>query len=102
MTADATRLGGSAASSYVSRIRRVRVASASDGHRVKGPLRARCPAGTQVVSGGAAVEGAVRGVALAQSTPAGRRGWVAVADRRGRWTAPWRLVMRAICVAGGS
>jgi hypothetical protein len=101
-TADeATRLGGAPATAYLARVKTVRATTRTDGLSTKGPLTARCPVGTRIVSGGAAVDGVVRGVAIIRSSPAGHREWVAAADRYRRSTAPWRLVVTAICAAGG-
>jgi hypothetical protein len=71
-TADnATALGGLPSSAYVSDITTVRATSGTDARRTKGPLSAQCPVGTRVMSGGATVHGAVRGVAIVRSAPRG-------------------------------
>jgi hypothetical protein len=98
---DAQLLAGLSASAYLSRIKVVRVASSTSQRRTKGPIAARCPSGMRVMSGGAAVDGTSHGVAIARSAPNGREDWVAVANSYRRPTAPWRLVVTAICVAGG-
>jgi hypothetical protein len=99
--ANAQALGGTAAGSYLSKITVVRAATATSGLRVKGPIAARCPAGMTIVSGGAAVDGTSRGVAIARSAPSTGDEWVAVASTYRRPAAPWRLVVTAVCVSGG-
>lgn len=98
---DAQALGGLKSSTYLSRVRIQRVASATDTGATKGPVTARCPSGTRIVGGGAAVEGASRGVAIVRSAPNDKAGWVAVADAYDDAGTPWRLVVTAICAAGG-
>jgi hypothetical protein len=98
---DATTLAGAPSSRYVSRIQTIHAVSATDAQGTKGPVRAICPAGTRVVSGGAAARGAIRGVSIVRSTPTGSRGWVAVATMDRASPTPWRLVVTAICAVGG-
>lgn len=98
---DARTLAGLGSSRYVSRVRTVRVASGSDRRRTKGPLAARCPAGMRLLSGGAAVDGTSRGVAITRSAPNGSQDWVAVADTYRAPKTTWRLVVTALCAAGG-
>lgn len=99
--ADATQLGGLSKWAYLSKIETTQASSATDTRAWKGPLTARCPFATHVVSGGAAVEGSVSGVAIVRSAPAGTEAWVAAASGGRRSTAPWRLVVHAICATGG-
>jgi hypothetical protein len=99
---DAQSLGGAAASAYLSRIMIVRAASSANQQRTKGPIAARCPTGMRIVAGGAAVDGTSHGVAIARSAPNGDQDWVAVANSYHRPTVPWRLVVSAVCVAGGA
>jgi hypothetical protein len=73
--------------------------SLRDAQPSKGPLIARCPAGTRVVSGGAAVRGAARGVALVANAPDGDAAWMATAVATTRRV--WRLVVTAVCATGG-
>lgn len=99
--ADAARLGGVPANVYLSRVVDVRATTPTDARRSKGPLTARCPAGTRVISGGAAVVGALRGAALLRNEPDGATGWTATA-RVARDPMPaWRLSVTAVCARGG-
>jgi hypothetical protein len=98
---DARSLGGAGAGAYVAHAKVVRESSELSGQAIKGPLSARCTAGARVISGGAAVEGGVRGVAIVASAPQGH-GWTALARRAGHRSNPWRLVVTAICVTGGA
>jgi hypothetical protein len=98
---DAARLGGLPARVYLSRLSDVRATTVTDARRVKGPLTARCPAGTRVISGGAAVRGVATGAALTRSEPEDGTGWTATA-RVASARRAWRLVVTAICAAGGS
>jgi hypothetical protein len=97
---DAGRLAGRGSSAYVSGVTTQRAASATDTGRTKGPVVAQCPAGRRIVGGGAAVDGVSSGVAIVRSSP-DANDWVAVASAYGRTGAPWRLVVTAICGAGG-
>jgi hypothetical protein len=98
---DARALGGRGAAAYVAHLTTVQELTALDGQTIKGPLTARCRAGTRVLSGGAAIEGAARGVAVATSAP-GKQGWTSAAQRLTGRPKPWRLVVTAICARGGS
>ncbi len=98
--ADADKLAGLSSSAFLSHVAAQRTASATDEHATKGPLAAHCPSGQRVVGGGAAVDGAARGIAIVRSAPDGQD-WVAVAVADRRTTTPWRLVVTAICAAGG-
>ena len=99
---DAQSLGGVSSSSYLSRITVVRAATTASQQRTKGPVAARCPSGMRVVSGGASVDGTSHGVAIARSAPDAGESWTAVANSYRAPTVPWRLVVTAICVTGGS
>lgn len=98
---DAERLAGLGSTAYLSRVTSSRAATPIDAGRTKGPLVAACPNGTRVVSGGAAIEGATRRIAIVASTPQGRSGWTATAHASASPAPSWRLVVTAICVAGG-
>lgn len=97
---NARRLAGRGSSAYLSGVTTQRAASATDIARTKGPVVAHCPAGRRIVGGGAAVDGVSSGVAIVRSSP-DANDWVAVASAYGRTGAPWRLVVTAICGAGG-
>ncbi len=99
---DAQSLGGVSSSSYLSRITVVRAATTASQQRTKGPVAARCPSGMRVVSGGASVDGTSHGVAIARSAPDAGETWTAVANTYHAPNVPWRLVVTAICVTGGS
>ena len=62
---------------------------------------ARCPAGTRVISGGAAIRGAVSGAALVTNAPDGGTGWAATARVARNDRPAWRLVVTAVCARGG-
>ena len=98
---DAMRLGGLPRAAYLSGIEIVEASTSTDTRPTKGPLAARCTDGRRVVSGGAAVEGLVRGVAILRSAPDGRGAWAATADGPDDATQGWRLVVTAVCAAGG-
>jgi hypothetical protein len=98
---DSRKLRGLPGTAYLSQVQTVRAESALDSSGVKGPLSAICPAGLRVLSGGAAVEGAARGIAISTSTPRHGDEWVAVARRYRRSAHNWRLVVTAICSRGG-
>ncbi|MFN8122347.1 MAG: hypothetical protein U0237_07950 [Thermoleophilia bacterium] len=98
---NAASLGGVAAGRYVSQVTLVRQSSTTSTLRAKGPITATCPAGTRVIAGGAAIDGGARGVALVSSAPEGDAAWTAEAAAAERPTAPWRLVVTAICADGG-
>jgi hypothetical protein len=99
--ADAQRLAGAGPSAYLAHVRTVRVSTELSTLATKGPLRATCPEGTNVVSGGVAVEGAVSGIAIVRSAP-DQHGWSATAHRSRHYANPWRLVVTAICGRGGA
>lgn len=99
---DARRLGGLGPADYLSGIETVQASSPTDAGATKGPVAARCPQGTRVLSGGAAVEGLVQNVAIVRSAPDGRAAWAATANGPRDATEPWRLVVTAVCAAGGS
>lgn len=98
---DSRELAGLPGSAYLSQVRTVRAESPLDSSGVKGPLGARCPDGLRILSGGAAIEGVVYGVAIATSAPRNGDEWVAVARRYRRSGHQWRLVVTAICSSGG-
>jgi hypothetical protein len=97
---DASRLGGVAAASYVRGLTTTRAQTATSTLAVKGPLSASCPAGARVVAGGAEIDGAAR-VAITTSAPDGTGAWVARAAAIDTPSAPWRLVVTAVCASGG-
>jgi hypothetical protein len=99
--ADAAALGGVPAARYVTRASVVRAASGTSTLRSKGPITATCPAGTAVIAGGGEVQGAVPGVALTVSAPAGTSGWTVAAGAATTPPAAWRLVATAVCTRGG-
>lgn len=98
---DATQLGGLRSSAYLSQLSNVRSESVLDTHRTKGPLSAQCPSGSRVVSGGAAVEGVTSHTSILVSAPQSRSAWTATAHASGTPAPTWRLVVTAICAAGG-
>lgn len=98
--ADASRLGGHSPVAFVASLKSVSARSVIDAQMTKGPLVARCPAGTHVVSGGAAIGGRTTGVSLVSSTPDGDAAWTATARAR-NGSRPWRLTVAAICASGG-
>lgn len=99
--AEAARLGGLPPRAYLARIADASATTVTDASRIKGPLTARCPSGTRIVSGGAAIQGALAGAALVVNRPDGSTGWTATA-RVARDDRPaWRLVVTAICAVGG-
>jgi len=102
MARDAQALGGVSSSAYVSKVVVVRAATTAGQRRTKGPVAARCPSGTRIISGGASVDGTSHGVAISRSAPDNGETWVAVANAYHAPTVPWRLVVTAICAAGGS
>jgi hypothetical protein len=97
---DASELGGVAAARYARDLTAVRAQTATSTLAVKGPLSASCPSGTTVVAGGAAIDGAAR-VAVTTSAPDGGAAWVGRAAAIDTPSAPWRLVVTAVCAAGG-
>jgi hypothetical protein len=99
--ADAARLGGLAASAFLSSVEQVATQSDQNLQPIKGPLGASCPSGTVVVGGGARIEGAGEGVALSTNAPDGTTGWIASAEAIGDPGGPWRLVVTAICASTG-
>jgi hypothetical protein len=98
---DAERLAGLGSAAYLSRLTTSRVASPVDAGRTKGPLVAACPNRARVISGGAAIEGATRRIAIVASAPAGHSGWTATAHASDSPAPSWRLVVTAICATGG-
>jgi hypothetical protein len=101
LAGDAEALGGLAAAVYLSGVEVVQAASGRSSAPLRGPVEAECPDGTSVVAGGAAVEGAESGVAIASSAPASESSWAATAEAFAPPATAWRLVVTAICVAGG-
>jgi hypothetical protein len=99
--ADAALLAGLGPSAFLSRLRTVQATSPTSTRPVKGPVSAACPSGMRLLSGGAAVDGTSHGVALVRSGPTSGGEWVAAATAYSRPTVPWRLVVTAICAAGG-
>lgn len=97
---DAAALGGVAASRYLSGLSVVRAQTATSTLAVKGPVNATCPAGFAIIAGGASIDGAAR-VALTTSAPDGDDSWQAEAAAIGTPSAPWRIVVTALCVRGG-
>lgn len=99
--ANATRLAGLPATLYLSSIHLAQAASEANFQPVK-KVTAGCPSGTRIVAGGAAVDASSGGIAIVASTPDGEDGWTAVAeDSAPQRPDPWRLVVTAICAAGG-
>lgn len=97
---DAVALGGVAASRYLNGLTLVRAQTATSTLAVKGPVSAACPAGATIVAGGASIDGAAR-VALTTSAPDGDDSWLAEAAAIGTPSAPWRIVVTAVCARGG-
>src|SRR5262245_33390802 len=97
---DASELGGVSASRFLRDLTAERAQTATSTLAVKGPLTASCPAGTTVVGGGAAVDGAAR-VAITTSAPEGDGAWTARAAAIDTPSSPWRLVVTAVCASGG-
>jgi hypothetical protein len=98
---NAGRLGNVPAAAYLSGVATAQAASDSNADTTKGPVTAACPDGTVVLAGGAAIEGAT-GVAVTSSAPEGTTGWTAAAEAFAPTTTAWRLVVTAVCAAGGS
>ena len=96
---DAASLGGVEAEEYLSGVRVVQATSADDLKPIKGPVTATCPSGTRAIAGGAAVDGAVRGVAITTSAPTGNAAWVASAEAFKAPGGSWRLVVTVVCAA---
>ena len=99
--ASAAKLGGLPAGAVVAHVTIVKHGSGTSYAPRKGPITVTCPAGTRVIGGGAAIRDATAGVALVRSEPNGTTGWVATAEEFGVASAPWHLVVSAICAAGG-
>jgi hypothetical protein len=98
---NARRLGGLRAGLYLSSIQLVQAASEETFQPIR-TVTARCPADARIVGGGAVVDATGRGIAIVASAPDAEDGWVAVAeDSAPQRPDPWRLVVTAICVAGG-
>ncbi len=97
---DASRLAGVAAGEYLRGLTVARAQSQTSTLDAKGPITASCPNGTTVIAGGVAIDGAAR-VALTTSAPDGTSGWVAEAAALGTGSAPWKIVVTAICASGG-
>jgi hypothetical protein len=55
-----------------------------------------------VISGGAAIRGVAAGGALVVNEPDDGTGWTATARVASRDARAWRLVVTAICAAGGA
>ena len=87
---------------YLSAVSAVQAASDSNADTVKGPVTATCPAETIVIAGGASIEGATGGVAVTSSAPEGPNAWTATAEAFAPTSTAWRLVVTAVCAAGGS
>jgi hypothetical protein len=98
---DAAKLGDVPAHEYVSQLFDVSVSSATDASKTKGPVIASCPRGSRVVSGGAAIRGALQGAALVANGPDGNRAWSATARVARRDAPSWRLEVTVICGVGG-
>jgi hypothetical protein len=98
---DAQRLGGTPAGAYVARPLAVSTTTTADTQRIKGPVVARCPAGTRVLSGGAAIHGAATGASLVRSEPDGVSAWTATARVTQSRMPRWRLEVSAVCASGG-
>lgn len=98
---DAARLGGLAASEFLSSVEIVTGQTDETQQAVKGPLGVECPSGTVVIGGGARVLGVDAGVVLSASAPAGTTGWVAKAEEVRDLGSPWRLVVYAVCASSG-
>ncbi len=97
---DSVALGGVAASRYLNELSVVRAQTATSTLAIKGPVSATCPAGSAVIAGGASIDGAAR-VALTTSAPDGDDSWLAEAAAIGTPSAPWRIVVTAVCARGG-
>ncbi len=89
------------AAAFLSAVELVQETSASDTQPSKGPVTARCPSGTRIVAGGAAVDGVSSGVAIVRSSPQDADALVGQAEAFGAPAGPWRLVVTAVCAAGG-
>ena len=96
---DADALGGRSATAYLAAVRLVEATTAADSDPSK-DVTAVCPSGTRVIAGGAALAGALRGVAIVASTPIAG-GWLAVAAARPGDHDPWQLEATAVCAVGG-
>jgi hypothetical protein len=99
---NAGRLGNIPAAAYLSGVTSVQAASDSNADTVKGPVTASCPEDTIVLAGGASIEGATGGVTVTSSSPEGTTAWTATAEAFAPTTTAWRLVVTAVCAAGGS
>jgi hypothetical protein len=98
---DSARLGGLPSRVYLSALVDVRAASAIDARRIKGPVVARCPSGSRVISGGARVQGAASGAAIVTSAPEDGAAWTATARVARTPAPPWQLIVSAVCAEGG-
>ena len=98
--ADASALGGVAAAQYLRQVDVVRRETQASTLAVKGPVTATCPEGSIATGGGASIDGAAQ-VAITTSAPDGDRGWVAEAAAIGTPSAPWKIIVTAICARGG-
>lgn len=98
---DAQRLGGATPAAYGVRWFVVTGSSTTSTERVKGPIVARCPIGSRIVSGGGAIRGAVTGAALTRSAPEGDDAWAATARVAQTSVPRWRLDVTAVCTASG-
>ncbi|HSK15040.1 MAG TPA: hypothetical protein VK915_02630 [Gaiellaceae bacterium] len=101
LAGDAAALGGLEAGAYLASVEVVQAASERTLEETRGPVEASCPDGTFVVAGGGAIDGETRGVAIVSSVPTGEGSWGATAEAFASASAPWRLVVIAICAAGG-
>jgi hypothetical protein len=98
---DSARLGGLPSRVFLSSVVDVRIASGTDVRQVKGPLVARCPTGSRVLSGGARIRGAARGAAIVTNAPEQETGWTATARVSATPARTWQLVVSAVCADGG-
>jgi hypothetical protein len=101
LAGDSAALGGLSSAAYLSGIGVVRTSTSADTRSAKGPLSAQCPSDMRVISGGAEIVGADRGVALVRSAPNGGHAWTASAAAYRGSRPPWRLVVSTVCAAGG-
>ncbi len=97
---DASRLGDVAAAQYLRGLTVARAESQTSTLAVKGPVTASCPAGTTVIAGGVAIDGAAQ-VAITTSAPDGTAGWIGEAAALGTGSSPWKISVTAICASGG-
>lgn len=98
---ESAHLGGLPSRAFLSSVVDVRIATAIDARAIKGPLVARCPAGSRVLSGGARIRGAVTGAALVTNAPDAGTGWTATARLASKPLRTWQLIVSAVCAEGG-